>query len=85
MVVRKKPVVEESYAVYLHEGIVHGHDKDLAGIFELGVRKVAGDVGVRACWACKSVRRREVAAEPLEWSCNADRNAARSASIHSHS
>jgi hypothetical protein len=78
-------VVEERCAVYLHEGIVHGHDKDLAGIFELGVRNVAGDVRVRACWACESVRRREVAAEPLEWSCNADRNAARRAPIDSHS
>lgn len=77
-------MIEESCGVYLHEGIVHGHDKDLAGIFELGVRDVAGDVGVRACWACKSVSRREVAAEQLEWSCNADRNAARRASIDFH-
>jgi hypothetical protein len=36
---------------FLHESIVNRDDEDLAGILDLGVGDVAGDVGVGACRA----------------------------------
>lgn len=35
----------------VHEGVVDGDDEDLAGVLDLGVLDVAGDVGVGAGWA----------------------------------
>jgi hypothetical protein len=71
--------------VCLHESIIHGHDKHLASILQLGVRNVAGDVRVRACWACKSVRKADADIQQLEWSSNNDCKTAEKASVDSHS
>lgn len=35
-------------SIFLHERVVHGDNKDLASLLELGVVDVAGDVGARA-------------------------------------